>query len=484
MSGDLRELAAVATRGTSRADLPAPTGPLAAALTAVPGDTPEALLLGRAALLGLHARAGASLGRAAALPPTPLPPPERPLPADLAALLPALLRADPALIAEALRTVAARGWTLNAAHILAVHGQNANLAHALWTLADARARVTLDAHSLHKQARKAEEDATWAASLRALGERRATNPEAAARELQAQWAEQPAERRKELLTLVRRDLRQEDRALLEAATRDRSPDLQKQARQLLGHLPGPLQDELLRLLPQAVKVSGFLKQKITFGAFDLPAALGKPRAGQYDDSDLHRLLGALPTPLVLTTLNVRWDDLHHALRSHHWSLAQELQAPQSPAPPPLDVDTARARVRDLAGQPSVTAEKLLDAVRALAASTDLSAEPPALQAALATRTLNVIQIAGLTPSARELTRLLRLTLSPDVTIPPPTPRAFELPPRPKQLPTWQTPAAWEERQRQEHAQKETSAVQAYADLVDTWRVRRAWRAALAAHPTS
>nr|WP_246580653.1 DUF5691 domain-containing protein [Deinococcus aestuarii] len=431
----------------------------------------------------MHARAGAPLQRAAAPPPTPLPAPERSLPSALAALLPALVRTDPALITGALDTVAARGWTLNAAQVLALYNQSTNLARTLWTLADGRARATLEAHPLHGRARQDEEDAAWAARLEALTEQRRSDPAQAAQSLQELWAAQPADRRKVLLALVRRDLRPEDRLLLETATRDRSPEVQKTARQLLGHLPGPLQDELLALLPQAVKVSGLLKKKITFGAFDLPAALGKPRAGQYDDGDLHRLLGGLPTPLILKTLRVGWDELEKAARAHHWSLANELQAPPPPAPKPLDPGMARARLRDLAGQPKVSPEKLLEAVQALGESPDLSAETAALQTALAARTLDLFQRAGLTWHTRELESLLRRGLSPDLTVPPPTPLPFEMPPHPKKLPSWQTPADWEERQRQEHAGREHAALQTWRDLTDTLRLRREWRDALAAHST-
>ncbi|MPY66470.1 hypothetical protein F8S09_07135 [Deinococcus sp. SDU3-2] len=483
MSRDLRELAVIATRGTSRAELPAPSGPLAGALASVPGDTPEALLLGRAALLGLYARAGAPLGKAAAPPPTPLPAAERPLPPALAALLPRLIRMDAVLAAEALNTVTARGWTLNAAQVLALHRQQPDLARDLWSLADGRARVTLDAHPLHAQAQKAEEKAAWGARLAALAEGRRHDPAQAAGELQELWATQPADRRKDLLALVRQDLRPEDRPLLEGAARDRSPEVQKQVRQLLGHLPGPLQDELLALLPQAVKVSGLLKKKVTFGAFDLPAALGKPRAGQYDDSDLHRLLGALPTGLILETLGLGWEELEKAARARHWSLANELHGPPPPAPPPLDPETARARLRDLARQPRVSPEKLLLAVQALLPDpwADLGAEPTDLQTALAVRALDLIQRGGQSGLVQGLAGLLGQRLSPDLTVPPPTPLPFELPPRPKQLPSWQTPADWEESERQSHAYREQAAFQAWRELTDTLRLRREWRDALAAH---
>ncbi|KQR01031.1 DUF5691 domain-containing protein [Deinococcus sp. Leaf326] len=481
MSRDLRELAAAALRGTSRAELPAPTGALAPALASVPGDAPEALLLGRAALLGLHARAGAPLGLATAPPPPEQPAPERPLPPALAGLLPRLLGMDPVLTQQTLESVAVRGWTLNAAQVLSLSARNGDFTRLIWTLADARARATLNLHPSHRQAQKAEEGLAWLLRLSALQEHRQADPETAVQDLTELWAEQGADRRKELLALVRRDLRPEDRPVLELATRDRSPEIAKQARQLLGHLPGPLQDELLALLPQAVKVSGLLKKKVTFGAFELPAALGKPRAGQYDDGDLHRLLGALPTPLILQTLKLSWKELHKAARDHHWSLASELQEPPEPTPEPLSPDTARARLRDLAGQPRVSAEKMLEAAQA--PGLDLSAEPASLQTALAVRTLGLFQQEGLTWQARELAALLRRTLSPDLSVPPPTPAAFEMPPRPKKLPTWQTPADWEERQRHDHAARENAALQTWRDLQHTLKLRREWRGALAAQPT-
>ncbi len=481
MSRDLRELAVVAGRGTSRTKLPVPAGALAQAVASVPGDTPEALLLGRAALLGLHARAGAPLLSAAAPPPTLVPAPERPLPPALAALLPTLLRTDPVLATRALDTLARRSWTLNAAQVLALHRQQTDLAQALWSLADERARATLEAHPLHKQAQKAEELAAWHARLAALTEWRAHDPAQAALELQELWARQPADRRKDLLALVRQNLSPQDRPLLETGTRDRSPELQKQARQLLGHLPGPFQDELLALLPQAVKVGGLLKKKITFGAFNLPAALGQPRAGQYDDGDLHRLLGALPTPLILKTLKLSWAELHKALHAHHWSLANELQEPPPP-PEPLDPQSARARLRDLAGQPKVSSEKLLDAVRAVLSEpeADLEAEPLELQLSLAGRATGLFQREGRSGLALNLAGLLGNHLSPDLTLPPPTPLPFELPPRPKKLPSWQTPADWEERQRLDHAYREQAAFQAWRELHSILRLRREWRDTLAA----
>lgn len=487
MSRDLRELAAVATRGTSRAELPAPAGALAGALASVPGDTPEALLLGRAALLGMYARAGAPLGQAAAPPPKAQPAAGRPLPPVLAALLKGLIGTDALLTTQALDTVAARGWTLNAAQVLALHRLQADLAQTLWALADLRARATLDAHPVRAQAQKAEEEAAWHAQLADLAEQRRREPAPAAQALQELWATQPADRRRDLLALVRQDLRPEDRSLLEGATRDRSPELQKQVRQLLGHLPGPLQDELLALLPQAVKVSGGLKKKVTFGAFDLPAALGKPRAGQYDDSELHRLLGALPTGLILETLGLDWDELDKAVRRHHWSLAYELQAPTTPAPKltltpeAVSLDIAQARLRDLSGQPKVSGEKLLEAVRALGPSPDLAAETAALQSALAARTLGLFGREGATSYNRELALLLRRHLSPDLTVPAPTSLPFELPTRPKSLPSWQTPAGWEESERQNHAAREQAALQAWRELTEALRLRREWRDAVAAH---
>ncbi|THF69310.1 hypothetical protein E7T06_12525 [Deinococcus sp. Arct2-2] len=487
MTRDLRDLAVVATRGTSRADLPAPAGTLALALSSVPGETPEALLLGRAALLGLHARAGAPLQDAAGPPPTPLPAPERPVPPALSALLPALVRTDPVLTTQALGALTARGWTLNAAQMLALYGQDADLARPLWALADVRARAILTsqapAHSLYREAQKAEEEARWAAQLAALAELRGRDPAQGARALQDLWAGQPADQRKELLDLVRRDLRAEDRPLLEAATRDRSPEVQKSVRQLLGHLSGPLQDELLALLPQAVKVSGLLKKKISFGAFDLPAALGKPRAGQDDDSDLHRLLGALPTPLILNTLKIGWDVLHKALRNQHWSLAYELQEPQAPVPTPPTPEAARARLRDLMGQPKVASEQLLDAVQALESSLELSLEPADVQTALATRTLELFQWEGQSWQAEELALVLRRSLSPDLTVPAPTPLPFGLPPRPKKLPSWQTPADWEEEQRRDHAYREDRALHTWRDLTHTLQLRREWRGALSTQPS-
>ncbi|UBV44661.1 DUF5691 domain-containing protein (plasmid) [Deinococcus taeanensis] len=483
MSRDLHQLAVVATRGTSRMELPAPSGALKEALSSVPGDTPEALLLGRAALLGLHARAGAPLVPAAAPPPTLLAAAARPIPAPLAALLPALHRTDPELAAQALGTVMARGWTLNAAQVLRLHHLAPDLTRLLWTLADVRARATLDAHPLHRQAQKAEADAAWTATLEGLAEARRTDPERAAQHLQALWVSQPAEQRRALLALVRRDLRPEDRPVLDTATQDRSHDLQKQARQLLGHLRGPLQDELLTALTQAVKVSGQANKKITFGAFDLPPALGRPRAGHADDSDLHRLLGALPTPLILETLQVSWQALLKAARAHHWSLPNELQEPPASAPDALAVPptVAHGRLRELIKQPTVSARTLWAAVCPLQDLGDLMAQPGDVQTALLGRTLDLFQREGTTWETTQLRDVLGRGLCPDLTVPMPAPRPFELPPRPTKLPSWQTPASWEDSQRHEHARREEAAFEAWRALTHSFQVRRQWRDTLAAH---
>ena len=84
----LQELARVALRGTARAELPGwPASPLADALARLETANAEAALLSRAALAGLHARAGTPLGRAETPPPVTLPTAANPLPEQLWPLL-------------------------------------------------------------------------------------------------------------------------------------------------------------------------------------------------------------------------------------------------------------------------------------------------------------------------------------------------------------------------------------------------------------
>ncbi|MGX9687005.1 DUF5691 domain-containing protein [Deinococcus wulumuqiensis] len=304
-------------RHRPRRRAPPPHTPLGEALARLQAETPEATLLARAALSGLHARASAVMERAETPPPTTLPPAEKPLPAPLWPLLRQLLN-GPAF-ESALHDLSAREWTLSAAQVLELYASHPTLAAGLWPLLDERGKAVLNAHPLHKAWEKAEAQAQWEARLDALREAREADAGAGAAQTLELWKETDADGRRDLLDMLKQDILLEDLPLLQHAEKDRSAEVRRRARMLQGHLPGPLQDELLALLPQAVQVQ---QNKISFKPFDLPEALGKVKTGAYDDSDLHRLLGALPFELVRKTLGVQGPALATAAQKKNWALGQ------------------------------------------------------------------------------------------------------------------------------------------------------------------
>lgn len=431
MTSPLKDLAATALRGTARAELPKPdSGPLGEALSRVSADTPEQLLLARAALAGLHARAGKALDTTQTPPPTTLPPAAHPLPAALWPLL-RQLRNSPAF-ESALQDVLAKEWTLSAAQVLELDTGHQPPTTALWPLLDERGKAVLDAHPLHKAWEKAEAQAQWEARLDALQEARAADPTAGAAQTLELWKETNADGRRDLLDMLERQLLPADLPLLQHAEKDRSAEVQRRARMLQGHLPGPLQDELLALLPQAVQVQ---QNKISFKPFDLPEALGKVKTGAYDDSDLHRLLGALPFSLLLKALDVRGEQLLQAAEKKHWQLVRQLRA-------------QRDRERP---------ERAAKA-------------PPVLKAGDAAAWLKSIQEKGQRDPVTF--DLLTQSLDPATEIAAPEPLPFALPLRPKD--SHHSPTAWEERQKYLHAERQAEAEAAWRTLTEILRLRREW----------
>lgn len=445
MTSPLKDLATTALRGTARAELPKPdSGPLGEALSRVSADTPEQLLLARAALAGLHARAGKALDTAQTPPPTTLPPAARPLPEKLWPLL-RQLRNSPAF-ESALQDVLAKEWTLSAAQVLELYTSHQTPTTALWPLLDERGKAVLDAHPLHKAWEKAEAQAQWEARLHALQEARAADPTAGAAQTLELWKETNADGRRDLLDMLERELLPADLPLLQHAEKDRSAEVQRRARMLQGHLPGPLQEELLALLPQVVQVQ---QNKISFKPFDLPEALGKVRTGAYDDSDLHRLLGALPFELIRKTLGVQGPALAAAAQKKNWALGQYIH------------QLAREYTRRLVTKRGIT--------------------PPQTEEAPTTTTSE--QVVQWLKSIQEKGQrdpvtfdLLAQSLDPATEIAAPEPLPFALPLRPKD--SHHPPTAWEERQKYLHAERQAEAEAAWRSLTDILRLRREWAAAL------
>lgn len=476
MSRDLRALAAAALRGTARAELPSPSSSaLGAALARIQAETPEAALLARAAVAALYERAGKPLQTAETPPPVPAPPAERPLPPALGRLLLRFADLSTPLARLALADAEKRGWTLGGELALRLYAARADLAPALWPLLDERAQVTLREHPMRAKWEKATAEVQWQARLGALEERRRRDPEKGAAELLELWKESKADERRDLLALLRRTLHEADRPLLAHAATDRVNELSKGARQLQGHLPGPLQDRLRAVLRQAVVPApsrGKSGRKLTFPPFVLPPELGKPKANDYHDSDLHRLLGALPTPLVLETLGLNWDTLTTGLQSQHWSLIHELTNPEVAAPT-TDVWTSLRGYSEGEHYDPHHLSALLETIDAAPPS-----EQPLLRGVLV-KTLSEARQSGPTWLTTELLLMLGRLLDPDTPVPDPDPPPFELPPRPKQFSSWQTPERWEEEQRSAYDRQQAEYAALRHDLTATLRLRREWQGALA-----
>lgn len=436
----LKELAATALRGTARADVPPPPHtPLGEALARLQAETPEATLLARAALSGLHARAGAVMEKAETPPPTTLPPAGKPLPAPLWPLLRQLLN-GPAF-ESALHDLSAREWTLSAAQVLELYASRPTLATGLWPLLDERGKAVLNAHPLHKAWEKAEAQAQWEARLDALREAREADAGAGAAQTLELWKETDADGRRDLLDMLKQDILPEDLPLLQHAEKDRSAEVRRRARMLQGHLPGPLQDELLALLPQAVQVQ---QNKISFKPFDLPEALGKVKTGAYDDSDLHRLLGALPFELVRKTLGVQGPALATAAQKKNWALGQYIH------------QLAREYTRRLVAK--------RDLRQPQAGEVPATTTPEQV-----VEWLKSIQEKGQRDPAT--LDLLAQSLDPATEIAMPEPLPLVLP-RPQG--SHHPPAAWQENQQHLHAERQAEAEAAWRSLTGILRLRREW----------
>lgn len=436
----LKELAATALRGTARADVPPPPHtPLGEALARLQAETPEATLLARAALSGLHARAGAVMEKAETPPPATLPPAGKPLPAPLWPLLRQLLN-GPAF-ESALHDLSAREWTLSAAQVLQLYASRPTLAAGLWPLLDERGKAVLNAHPLHKAWEKAEAQAQWEARLDALREAREADAGAGAAQTLELWKETDADGRRDLLDMLKQDILPEDLPLLQHAEKDRSAEVRRRARMLQGHLPGPLQDELLALLPQAVQVQ---QNKISFKPFDLPEALGKVKTGAYDDSDLHRLLGALPFELIRKTLGVQGPALATAAQKKNWALGQYIH------------QLAREYTRRL------VAER--DLRQPQAGEVPATTTPEQV-----VEWLKSIQEKGQHDPAT--LDLLAQSLDPATEIAMPEPLPLVLP-RPQG--SHHPPAAWQENQQHLHAERQAEAEAAWRSLTGILRLRREW----------
>lgn len=436
----LKELAATALRGTARADVPPPPHtPLGEALARLQAETPEATLLARAALSGLHARASAVMEKAETPPPATLPPAGKPLPAPLWPLLRQLLN-GPAF-ESALHDLSAREWTLSAAQVLQLYASHPTLAAGLWPLLDERGKAVLNAHPLHKAWEKAEAQAQWEARLDALREAREADAGAGAAQTLELWKETDADGRRDLLDMLKQDILPEDLPLLQHAEKDRSAEVRRRARMLQGHLPGPLQDELLALLPQAVQVQ---QNKISFKPFDLPEALGKVKTGAYDDSDLHRLLGALPFELVRKTLGVQGPALATAAQKKNWALGQYIH------------QLAREYTRRLVAKRGLRQPQ--------------SGEVPATTTPeQVVEWLKSIQEKGQRDPAT--LDLLAQSLDPATEIAMPEPLPLVLP-RPQG--SHHPPAAWQENQQHLHAERQAEAEAAWRSLTGILRLRREW----------
>lgn len=435
----LKELAATALRGTARADVPPPPHtPLGEALARLQAEIPEATLLARAALSGLHARAGAVMEKAETPPPTTLPPAEKPLPAPLWPLLRQLLN-SPAF-ESALHDLSAREWTLSAAQVLELYASRPTLATGLWPLLDERGKAVLNAHPLHKAWEKAEAQAQWEARLDALREAREADAGAGAAQTLELWKETDADGRRDLLDMLKQDILPEDLPLLQHAEKDRSAEMRRRAQMLQGHLPGPLQDELLALLPQAVQVQ---QNKISFKPFDLPEALGKVKTGAYDDSDLHRLLGALPFELIRKTLGVQGPALATAAQKKNWALGQYIH------------QLAREYTRRLVAK--------RDLRQPQAGEVPATTTPEQV-----VEWLKSIQEKGQRDPATP--DLLAQSLDPATEIAMPEPLPLVLP-RPQGS---HHPPAWQENQQHLHAERQAEAEAAWRSLTEILRLRREW----------
>ncbi len=284
-------------------------------------ETPEATLLARAALAGLHAQAGRTLPP----PGTPAPrfvatePPLPGPPAAFVALLPELAE-QPDVLREALTQLDRAGRrfsAVQAAPLLALNDQGGDpLRAGLWPVLDEHARWLVRLHPVWRR----QDPETPPASVhltrlrRELVEARAADVEEAAADVLVRWPAFRADERRVALGAVASRPHVADGPVLQLALSDKLPDLRRRARLLQGHLPGKVQSAVRAALP-----TWFRRERGTLKVVDgqgVPALeatdTGSP-AGRIADSDLGRLLGALPLRELPGLLGATLPEIREAL---------------------------------------------------------------------------------------------------------------------------------------------------------------------------
>ncbi|MGY2894668.1 DUF5691 domain-containing protein [Deinococcus sp. UYEF24] len=321
MSGsesELAQLSAAARRGTSRTGLPEPAGTrLGQALALVQRDTPEAALLARAALAGLHAQAGRAPGEPTAPAPQFVPDrvSEAAIPPALEALLPMLL-AQPEVLREALTLLRPSGSRLNAVQarsLLTLNDGGGDPLHGtLWPVLNEHARWLVRLHPVWKR----QDPDTLPASVqfarlrRELVEAHAADPEQTAADLVARWSALKADERRVALNAAASSLHPADWPLIRLAMNDKLPDVRRRALLLQGHLPGEVREAVRAALPGWFRRE---KGKLKMVRGPYVEALGQPEVDTTVDGEFHRLLGALPLAELPGLLGVHLPELLAAI---------------------------------------------------------------------------------------------------------------------------------------------------------------------------
>ena len=326
---DLTTLAQTALRGTSRASLPAPSAtPLGQVLSRVTRQTPEATLLARAALAGLHAQAGQMpLQIEQELSSAPLPD-SRPASGAVSALLPHLLP-HPALLSELLRGLPRTNRSLSArdaVQFLLRTPLSREQAPLLWPALGEQGRWLVRQHP--DRGRYDPEKRSAAGTLddlrREWVESHAAAPEQTAAEMLSRWPSLKADERRMALGVVASSIHPADLPILELARADKLADIRRRGHLLQGYLPGEIQDEVRAVLKSIIKPGK--QNKITLLEPKLPEALGIPDPKDEQDTALSRVLGALPLPLMLEVVGVSTAKLLGAVREvHSWGFWGDLQ---------------------------------------------------------------------------------------------------------------------------------------------------------------
>ena len=321
MSGpesELGQLSVAARRGTSRTGLPEPAGTrLGQALARVQRNTPEAALLARAALAGLHARAGRTPG----VPTLPAPQfvpagvLEAAIPPGLEDLLPVLAQ-QPKVLREALTLLHPTGRRLNAVQarsLLTLNDGGGDPMHGtLWPVLNEHARWLVRLHPVWKR----QDPATLPASVqlarlrRELVEAHTGTPEQTAADLVARWPALKADERRVALGAAASSLHLADWPLLQLAMNDKLPDVRRRTLLLQGHLPGEVQEVVRAALPGWFRREKG-KLKVVRGPY--VEALGQPEVDTTADGGLHRLLGALPLAELPGLLGVQLPEIRAAI---------------------------------------------------------------------------------------------------------------------------------------------------------------------------